>query len=67
MRYPIDGYSSEINPSPTGRWGGAYDAKPAMPLKLRGLYLALNRQALGLTEMRPAAAVIRIQDIGFVY
>lgn len=66
MRYPLDGSSDELNLSPGKRWtGGA--GTPAFPIRLRGVYVMVNRQALDPTDMRDVPAVLRFKDIGFVY
>ena len=65
LRYPIDGVSTELNISPSRRWSGG-SGDPVFPVRLRGFYVMLNRQALDTTEMREVPAVLRFKDAGFV-
>lgn len=67
LKYPIDGSSTELNISPSKRWGGGGAGDPVFPIRLRGFYVVVNRQALDPTEMREVPAVLRFKDIGFVY
>lgn len=48
LRYPIDGSSTERNLSPSDRWNGG-KGDPVFPIRLRGLYVVVNRQALDPT------------------
>ena len=65
LRYPIDGASTEPNLSPSDRWSGG-PGDPVFPVRLRGFYVVVNRQALDPTEMRAVPAVLRFKDFGFV-
>ena len=55
LRYPIDGSSTELNISPSARWSGGRGS-PVFPIRLRGFYVVVNRQALDPTEMREVPA-----------
>jgi hypothetical protein len=66
LRYPIDGSSTERNLSPSDRWNGG-KGDPGFPIRLRGLYVVVNRQVLDPTEMREVPAVLRFKDIGFIH
>lgn len=65
LRYPIDGSSTELNISPSARWSGGRGS-PVFPIRLRGFYVVVNRQALDPTEMREVPAILRFQQVGFI-
>jgi len=55
-----------LNLSPGRHWIGGKGV-PVFPVTLRAVHVMVNRQALDVTEMREAPAVLRLKDIGFLY
>ncbi len=66
VSYPIDHDEEALNLSPGRHWIGGKGV-PVFPVTLRAVHVMVNRQALDVTEMREAPAVLRLKDIGFLY
>jgi hypothetical protein len=67
ISFPIDGSSKVRNISPSARWSSPL-AKPGdsikFPIKIVGLGVMMNRQALDLTDMKKVRGVLRFRDLG---
>jgi hypothetical protein len=67
MSFPIDGASHVRNISPGARWNSSSTTKESgirFPIRLTGLYVAMNRRALDLADMKEVKGVLRFRDLG---